>query len=512
MKVYLIGAGPGDPGLLTLRGKQLLGQADVVIHDHLAAADLLHFARPDAEKIYVGKQAGLHALSQDGINRLLVRKAREGKTVVRLKGGDPYIFGRGGEEAEILHAAGIEFEEVPGISSTIAGPAYAGIPLTHRALASSVTIITGHEEAGRTTSVHNWKALAASASTLVFVMGMKNLPHICAKLVEAGLSPDTPAAVIHWATTPRQKTLTAALGDLAEKARLAGLKNPSIIVVGEVVRLHDSLAWFERRPLFGLGVVVTRAREQASAISGGLRELGAHVVEFPVIAIRPLADTGRIDAAVADIGRYDWLVLTSANGVDIFFDRLQACGKDCRALSGLGVAAIGPATAAALQRHGIVADVVPDEYRAEAVAAAMVAAGVAGKRILLPRARIARDALPAALIAAGAEVDIIPIYETVAVAQDAEALLQEIADGAIRCITFGSSSTVRNFFACVDPQRLRQAGGLRFACIGPVTAATLGEYGFACDIRPDRYTIPALIAAVKDHFTATAGTRPVEAR
>lgn len=315
MYVYLIGAGPGDPGLITCKGLRALSEADVVVYDYLAGDALMAHARPDAERVYVGKVAGNHAMSQSDINRLLVDKAKEGKVVARLKGGDPYIFGRGGEEAETLADAGVPFEEIPGVTSTIAGPAYAGIPLTHRAAASSVTLITGHEDPAKPGSVHDWQALARSASTLVFVMGMKNLPDIARNLIDAGLKPDTPAALVHWGTTDHQRSLTSTLADLPDAARREGFANPSIIVVGEVVRLRDKLNWFEKRPLFGRTVVITRAREQASDSAARFAALGARVIQFPTIAVKPLADHAELDAALDRLPTYDWLVFTSVNGV-----------------------------------------------------------------------------------------------------------------------------------------------------------------------------------------------------
>lgn len=504
MSVYLIGAGPGDPGLLTLRGKAALVAADVVVYDYLAAPELLEHARPDAERIYVGKKAGAHALSQDGINHLLVELARQGKCVARLKGGDPYIFGRGGEEALALCAAGIAFEEIPGVSSTIAGPAYAGIPLTHRTLSSSVTIITGHEDADKAASVHDWSALARSASTLVFVMGMKQLPEICANLIRAGLSPDMPSAIIHWATTPRHRSLTARLEDLPQAARQAGLSNPSIIVVGEVVRLREQLNWFEQRPLHGKSIVVTRAREQASDLAAGFESLGARVIRFPLIRVQPVADTGPLEAAIAHLGDYKWIVFSSVNAVACFWDGLAAAGRDSRALAQCKLAAIGPSTAAALAQRGIRVDLMPDVYRAEALSEALVASGVRGTRILLPCARLARDVLCTTLEKAGACVDLLAVYDTLPVTDGADELLAELAGGKIQCITFGSSSTVDNFFAAIAPEKLRAAQAeheLRFACIGPITATTLATYGFACDIQPASFTIAALIDAVHSVYT-----------
>ncbi|MBS5050309.1 MAG: uroporphyrinogen-III C-methyltransferase, partial [Desulfovibrionaceae bacterium] len=382
MYVYLIGAGPGDPGLITCKGLRALSEADVVVYDYLAGDALMAHARPDAERVYVGKVAGNHAMSQSDINRLLVDKAKEGKVVARLKGGDPYIFGRGGEEAETLADAGVPFEEIPGVTSTIAGPAYAGIPLTHRAAASSVTLITGHEDPAKPGSVHDWQALARSASTLVFVMGMKNLPDIARNLIDAGLKPDTPAALVHWGTTDHQRSLTSTLADLPDAARREGFANPSIIVVGEVVRLRDKLNWFEKRPLFGRTVVVTRAREQASDSAARFAALGARVIQFPTIAVKPLADHAELDAALDRLPTYDWLVFTSVNGVRFFRERLDTRNLDARALAGIKVAAIGPATAEAVRALGVRPDFVPESYVAESVAEGLLKLGAAQGRVL----------------------------------------------------------------------------------------------------------------------------------
>lgn len=495
--VYLIGAGPGDPGLLTLRGKALLERADVIVYDYLASDALLAHARPDAERVYVGKKAGLHALPQEEINRLLVAKAREGKTVARLKGGDPYIFGRGGEEAEALIDAGIPFEEVPGVTSTIAGPAYAGIPLTHRDFASSVTLITGHERPDKPGSVHNWEALAASANTLVFVMGMKNLPDISANLIRAGLAPDTPAALVHWGTTARHRSLVSTLEKLPAEATAKGFVNPSVIIVGRVALLHDRLNWFERRPLFGRAVVVTRAREQASGLASRLEELGAEVIQFPTIEIAPLPEYAEVDAAARELETWDWIVFTSANGVDAFWKRLAAVGRDSRAFGRARVAAIGPATAAALAARGIRADFVPESYVAESVAEGLCRTDeMRGRRVLIPRARQARDVLPEALTRAGAEARVLPVYETVPAAGRQDEVLAAIEAGRLFCVTFGSSSTVHNFFARIPAEKLKEHPEVQLACIGPVTARTLEEYGLACRIMPAEYTVPALAEAV----------------
>ena len=496
MYVYLIGAGPGDPGLLTCKGRKVLSEADVVVYDYLASDELLALARPDAERIYVGKIAGNHAMKQSDINALLVRKAKEGKVVARLKGGDPYIFGRGGEEAEELVDAGVPFEEIPGISSSIAGPAYAGIPLTHRAYSSSVTIITGHEDPNKPGSVHNWDALARSASTLVFLMGMKNLPDIASKLIEAGMPGDTPAALVYWGTTDRQRSLASTLADLPDAAVREGFTNPSIIVVGDVVKLKDKLDWFENRPLFGRTVVVTRAREQASDSAALFARRGARVIQFPTIKISPMPDYSELDEAISHLSRYQWVVFTSVNGVRFFRERLAALRLDARALGGVKVAAIGPATAAAVEGMGIVPDLVPATYVAESVAESMVALGMAGQRVLLPRAREAREELPVALREAGAAVDVIAAYETLPSDENRKQVIEALEAGTLDCVTFGSSSTVRNFLASIPMEELKKYPGVRFAAIGPVTAKTMESLGLTPDIQPENFSIPAMVDAV----------------
>lgn len=510
MKVYLLGAGPGDPGLLTLKARDVLAAADVVVYDALANDSLLGHARPEAELIYVGKVAGNHALPQHEINALLVRKAKEGNVVARLKGGDPYIFGRGGEEAEELLAAGVPFEEVPGISSTIAAPAYAGIPLTHRDFASSVTIITGHENPDKPGSVHNWQALAQSASTLVFVMGMKNLPDIARNLLDAGLDPRTPAALIYRGTTPRQRSLVATLRELPQAAVDARFTNPAVIVVGKVASLHGKLNWFEQKPLLGKSIVVTRAREQASGLARSLAGLGAEVIQCPTIEIRALPDSTELDAAVARLADYGWLIFTSVNGVRHFWRRLDAAGKDSRALGTCKVAAIGPATADALLERGIRPDFVPERYVAEGVVEGLLAregGKLAGTRMLLPRAAKARDVLPVELGKAGAVVDVIPAYETVPAAGRKDEVLARLEEGSLSCVTFGSSSTVENFLSLIPAEKLKAHPETLLAAIGPVTAATLRKHGLNCHIQPGEYTIPALVDAITQHFTRAGAAR-----
>lgn len=505
MKVYLIGAGPGDPGLLTLRGQAALAAADVVVYDYLAAESLLAMARPDAERIYVGKISGNHAMPQYQINALLVRLGKEGKTVARLKGGDPYIFGRGGEEAEALVDAGVPFEEVPGITSVIAGPAYAGIPLTHRAFASSVTIITGHEDPTKPESAHNWDALAHGASTLVFVMGMKNLPNISASLIKAGLSAETPAALVTWGTTSRHRSVVATLAALPQAAVDNHFSNPSLIIVGDVVSLRDRLNWFEQKPLLGRSVVVTRAREQASDIAALLESHGAEVIQFPTIRIEPISpadDSGAdsISTAIQTLSSYDWVIFTSINGVQTFFSHLDAANLDSRAFAACKLAAIGPATAAGLTARGLKPDLVPSAFVAEGIADALIAQNIAGKRVLLARAAEAREVLPEALCAAGAHVTILPVYKTVPALALKDDVLSRLEARTLDCITFGSSSTVDNFFDQISADLMRQHPEVALACIGPITAKTLRRHGFEPAIQPEEFTIPALIEAVCGYY------------
>lgn len=503
MKVTLVGAGPGDPGLLTLRGRDAMAQADVIVYDALANTSLLGHARPGAELIYVGKIADQHALPQEEINALLVEKARMGRNVVRLKGGDPYIFGRGGEEGEYITACGIDFEEVPGISSAVAAPAYAGIPLTHRDFVSAVTIITGHEKPGKENSAHNWHSYAASGSTLVFLMGVKNLPHICSSLLVAGMAADMPAAIIYRGTTPEQRTLVSTVERLPADAAAAGFTNPSVIVVGRTVALRERLDWFSGKPLLGRTIVVTRAREQASSIARELTDLGARVIQCPSIAIRPVSDYSVCDAAIAHLRDYSWVVFTSVNGVKYFWRRLQKAGLDSRALSGIKIAAIGPATAAAVAEHGVNADLLPPTYVAESVAQAMkeqMGEDLTGQRVLLPRAVKARSALPDELTGAGAVVDVAPIYETVPDTSESVNVRRVLQDGALSCVTFGSSSTVENFLGMVSAEELKAHPEVLLAAIGPVTAATLTKYGLVPQIQPAEFTIPGMIKAIVEYY------------
>jgi len=498
--VHLVGAGPGDPGLITVKAVERLRRAEVVIYDYLANDSLLDMAPPEAERIYVGKKAGAHDMSQEEINRLLVEKGRV-SVVVRLKGGDPFIFGRGGEEALALKEAGIPFEVVPGVTSAIAVPAYAGIPLTHRDLTSSVAFVTGHEVPGKDTSAIHWDRLATGVGTIVFLMGVRHLDHIASQLMTCGRAPETPVAVIRWGTTPEQQTVTGTLATIGDIAATVGISPPAIIVVGEVAALRQELNWFEGRPLFGKTILVTRAREQASDFRVLLEGRGARCLEFPTIQVASPASWEALDNALRDLERYDWVIFTSVNGVRFVFKRLEALGKDVRALRGLRLAAIGPKTARALQERGLRLNLVPSEYRAEAVIEALGEAEIRGRRFLLPRAARAREVLPEKLAEMGGKVDVVPAYETVRPTERADEVRRLLRGGAIHCITFTSSSTVENFVAMVGGDDLPSlVGQTVVACIGPITADTAREHGLHVEITPGEYTIEALTAALVDHF------------
>ena len=482
-KVYLVGAGPGDPGLITVKGKECIAAADVIIYDFLAAPALLNHARVEAEMIYVGKQAGDHTLSQDEINALIVEKSKSGATVCRLKGGDPFIFGRGGEEAEVLVAEKIPFEVVPGVTSAVAAAAYAGIPLTHRKLAATLAFVTGHEDPHKAESNIDWDALGRGIGTLVFFMGVKNLADISQRLIANGKPPDTPVALIRWGTTPSQQTITGTLDDIADRVKEAGLKAPAIIVVGEVVRLREHLKWFESRPLLGTRIVVTRAREQASDLVEQLTDLGAECLQYPTIRVIPADDIAPLDQAINRLSTYDWIVFTSVNGVKFFFARLFDMGLDVRALNHLKTAAIGPVTATSLRSFGLKSDIIPKNYRAEAVIDAFREEPLRAKKVLLPRAAGARPVLPVELRKMGAEVDEITTYRTEKVLDNAEQLIVDLADKRIDLVTFTSSSTVRNFKGLLPPERFKElVDGVTIASIGPITTDTAVELGFDVDI------------------------------
>ncbi len=481
MTVFLVGAGPGDPGLLTRRGAELLATAEVVVHDRLANPVLLDLAPVEAVRISVGKAPGNVEMNQDQINAVLVEHGTAGRRVVRLKGGDPFVFGRGGEEAEAMQAAGIPFEIVPGITSAIAAPAYGGIPVTHRGLSTHVTIVTGHEDPEKGRTDVEWEALARVGGTLVILMGAAHLSDIAARLIAGGRSPETPVAAVRNGTRPDQRTVRATLATVAD----AGVRAPSAIVVGEVAALD--LAWFETRPLFGRRIVVTRAREQASELRVQLEALGAEVLELPAIRVEPIA------FAFPRLHRYAWLVFTSANGVRAFFERgLDAAGLDARALGGLRLAAIGPGTADALEARGLRPDLVPDRFVAESLLDAFPAPGTPGERVLVVRPEEARDVLPEGLGERGHTVDVLPVYRTVRAEPDA-AILDRIRSGDVDAWTFISSSTVTSFVEALgrvpEPQAV-------VVSIGPVTSTTARERGLRVDAEADPHTIVGLVAAV----------------
>jgi len=497
--VYLVGAGPGDPGLLTLRGRAVLAQADAVVYDALLSPRLLGHAPAEAERIYVGKRSDRHTLPQDEINALLVERARAGQTVVRLKGGDPFVFGRGGEEALALADAGVPFEVVPGVTAGVAALAYAGIPATHRDRASALGMITGHAASDKTADPLDWEALARWPGTLVFYMGVKNLPHIFRSLARAGMDAATPAAAVRWGTTPQQTTVTGTLATLPDRAAEAGLEPPAVIVVGDVVGLRERLAWFETLPLLGRRILVTRARAQASRLVEQLDALGAETVEAPAILIEPPEDSGPLLAAAREAGGFDWIVFTSVNGVDAFFDALAETGGDARALAGVRLAAIGPATAERLGGHGLRADLQPATYTGAAVAEALAeAADLDGAAILLPRADIAPPDLADALTAGGARVTEVTAYRTAADPAGAEAAAEALQAGRADWITFTSSSTVRNLVDAVGTDAVRDSGA-NLASIGPTTSAALREVGLAPTVEATEHTIPGLVAAILEY-------------
>ena len=516
--VYLVGAGPGDPGLITVAGLARIREADVIVYDRLVSERLLDHARPDAELIYVGKAPeyafGTPAVArgpgpeaaphdQAAINQLLIDRAHAGKRVVRLKGGDPFVFGRGGEEGEALRAAGIPFEGVPGVTSAIAVPAYAGIPVTHRGVATSFAVITGHEDPAKGEPAIDWAGLAKGPDTLVFLMGVKNLPEIAANLTANGRPASTPVAVIRWGTTPEQRTITGTLADIAERVAEAGLTPPAITVVGEVVRLRETLSWFESRPLFGKRVLITRTRRQASNLARLLSEQGAIPVELPAIEIEPVEDNGALAAAIERLrdGAYAWCGFTSANAVELFFERLREAGADARAFAGTQVFAIGPATAEALREHGIAADVVPREYVAEAVVEAMRGRLQTGDRVLLPRAESARPELVTGLEALGASVDEIAVYRAAVPSAADPETLAAVREGRIDIVTFTSSSTVRNLLSLLGGDARVLTAGARplIACIGPITAETARESGLTVDVVAEEYTVEGLVEALIEH-------------
>ncbi len=491
--VYLVGAGPWEPGLLTVRGRELLGRADVVVYDYLANPELLAFA-PKAEHVLVGE--GAHRITQDEIGRLLVERALAGQTVVRLKGGDPFVFGRGGEEATALVDAGVPFEVVPGVTAAVACAAYAGIPVTHRGFGSTLAFVAGHARIGEAGGV-DWDAVARMG-TVALYMGARNLPAITQSLMRAGRSPTTPVALIRWATRPDQETHVSTLGDAAADAERLGLAPPLMVLVGEVVSLRDRLTWFEKRPLSRLRIAITRSTAQAGTMAERLRELGADVVHVPTIELVPPADPAPLNAALGQLGAYDWIVFTSANGVDFGLDALYASGRDPRAFGKAQLACIGPATAKRLRERGLVADLVPESFVAEGLLDAFLPNGQthSDARFLLLRAEVAREVLPDTLRAAGAHVDVVTTYRTQAAAVE-PSVRARIAAGDVDVVTFTASSTVRHFCDLLSaPERAHVVGRVKAVCIGPVTRDTALAAGFDVVATAEEYTVPGLIEAL----------------
>jgi len=504
-KVYLIGAGPGDPGLITVKGLECVKKADVVIYDYLANERLLEHRRPDSELIYVGKQGGRHTLPQSEINALIITKAKEGKVVARLKGGDPFIFGRGGEEAEECFDNGILFEIVPGVTAAIAAPAYAGIPLTHREHTASVAFVTGHEDPDKPESAVHWDKIATGIGTIVFFMGMKNLQNISDNLVAHGRSADTPVAAIQWGTRTDQRVVVGTLKDIVGRVKEAKLGPPAIVVVGEVVSLRSKLNWYESRPLFGKRIVVTRSRGQASVFAEKLIDLGATPVEFPSIDVVPPASWAELDAALDAIETYQWIIFTSANAVQYFFSRLRGRDMDIRSLKGIRICAVGPKTAEALGAFSLNADLIPEEFKAEGVLTALGGEQIRGQKFLIPRAKVARELIPDRLRELGAIVTVVTAYENVRPTNDVEKVKKLFHDRRIAAVTFTSSSTVANFVEMIGVSDLLPLlAGVAVACIGPVTAKTAEGFGLKVDVMPADYTIPALVDALIEHFNRSS--------
>jgi uroporphyrinogen III methyltransferase/synthase len=503
--VYLVGAGPGDPGLLTVRGQELLARCDAIAADALANPAIVAAARranPGVEVHDVGKRGGSgDSASQAAINDLLVRLAREGRRVVRLKGGDPLVFGRGSEEAQALAAAGIAFEIVPGVTAGVAAPAYAGIPVTHRGVATSVTFVTGHEDPAKADTQTDWAALARSGGTIVLYMGVKTLPRIAGALIAGGMAPDTPAAAVQWGTRARQRTVVATLATLSDEIMQAGLGAPVITVIGPVVSLREEIAWFDRLPLFGRRVVVTRASAQASGLRDALAAQGAEVLELPALRVEPL-DPAPLAAAVRRLADYEWVVLTSQNAVALLWEALRAAGLDARALAGLRVACVGAATSDALLARGLAADVVPARFVAEAVLDALAArADVRGARVLYVAAEGARAVLPDGMRALGCTVDVVAAYRTVSDGEGAEALQAALERGDVDAVTLASASAVRGYVDAVGVDLARRAPAVT---IGPVTSDAARAASIPVAAQATTATIDALVAAVVALFPPAA--------
>ena len=494
----MVGAGPGDAGLLTMRGAELLGRADVVVYDALVNPDLLRLAPKSAEIIYGGKRAKDHAIPQEELNQLLVKKAKDGKTVVRLKGGDPYVFGRGGEEVEEIAAAGIAFEVVPGISSIVAGPNYAGIPITHRDHCSSFMVITGHEDPTKEESNLDWDRIAHTPGTKIVLMGVERIGHISASLVKHGMAANTPVAMVRWGTTGRQQTIQGTLGTIATIVAEKKFTAPAVTIIGDVVKLREKLNWFEKRPLFGQRVVVTRTREQASQLSRQLLELGADVLEIPTIKIVEPEEKQKLAEALMELNTYDWLVFTSPNGVTAFFDFFFRAFDDMRDIGGVRIAAVGPATAAKLKELHLKVDLMPDEYVSSKIVKAFEKfESIENLKILLMRAEVANPELPAALNELGGIVDDVPCYRTVPETEDQNGAAGKLMEGGADWLTFASSSAVENFHARFDlPKLVKQFPATKLASIGPETSKAIEALGLKATVEAKPHTIDGLVKAL----------------
>ncbi len=498
-KVYLVGAGPGDPGLMTLRGVECLARAEVLLYDYLSSDIFLRDVPEDCERIYVGKKAGSHSMKQPEICALLIEKAREGKRIVRLKGGDPFTFGRGGEEALALREAGVAFEIVPGITSGIAALAYAGIPVTDRNFSSSVAFVTGHESPDKDESSIDWAKLATGIDTLVFYMGVGKLPFIVEQLIANGRPASTPAALVEWGTLPRQKTAVGTLETIEDEVKRQGVKPPALIVVGEVVGLRDELSWFENRPLFGRRIVITRSRHQASRLSAALSELGAEAVEFPTIAIEAVEQSADLEKAIASSSDYDWIIFTSVNGVDIFFEKFFATGRDVRDVGNAKFAAIGSATADRLRAMHLRVDFVPSRFVAEQfVEEFLQAHTVEEKRFLLPGSNMARDVIEKAISESGGAFDFVTVYRTVPATGEKDVLRAIMDERPVNWVTFTSSSTAKNFFAIYNGEQ-----NFKIASIGPITSGAVRDAGYEPDVEASEHNIDGLINAVMTYERQT---------
>jgi uroporphyrinogen III methyltransferase/synthase len=501
--VYLVGAGPGAPGLITVRGVECLQKAQVVVYDYLANEQLLNYTSATAERIYAGKIGGRHNQDQEEINHLLVEKALAGKIVVRLKGGDPFVFGRGGEECEALFTAGIPFEIVPGVTAAVGAAAYAGIPLTHRDFTASVAFVTGQEGKGKDESTVDWEHLSLGNGTVVFYMGITTLRQNMQRMVDNGRSQQTPVALVRWATTTGQQVLTGTLADIADKAEAADFKPPAVTVVGEVVKLRDQLRWFDNRPLSGRRIIVTRAAEQAGEFSTLLTDRGATVLECPTIKLIEPASWLDLDAAIANLSTFDWLILTSANAVRFFFTRLETHGLDSRSLGKCQVCAVGPKTSEIFIRYGIRPDLIPANYKAEGIVDELAQRNIAGTSILYPRADLARDIIPQELVKLGANVSAPTIYQNVLPERLCPETLLALEKRSVDCITFTSSSTVLNMVKLLGSDLLIDLlKGVAVASIGPITSKTCREIGLKVDIQPETFVLAELTESIQKHFSS----------